>query len=441
MAWYEIRGDQLILAGTATRIVAVIDNAPLPTPAAPTPPAPTPPVTTQPQARLLNPWQLWAAARPPDHALTDKVASHLSADRWRLTAATEQTGAVDLDGLAETYFIFQGMGYLHLHIAPVCGAVDLSLTLLDEQHYQIIHPGYQPDLACSDPVNDALARLVELVANTIEYALHNEQLVLRGAHSQVTLDKEGALDPLLPGVNPVLYRIRWQLAAATQWDLSIDYAAIGPVYLTFDWFGSLSLHTEHCNSGGYQLIALPEGRYRLIGGAWTEMDCGEVGNAQLVHLSNAVKATTNYAIEAGQLLLTGNDVHLVFTYQQQFPPIPSATPPLFLNRWRWVSITVQGETVPLDDIQPIFTNFAVGGSLTVNPTDCIDTAYLIIADSDRGYRLIRGPSTEENCRGNGKAEFERLRQALEATNEFDLRDNELVLRGEEVQIVLAIDNN
>lgn len=430
----------MVVAGPDTRIVAVIDNAPLPKPAAPTPPAPPLTATTPPQAKLLNPFQLWAAIRPPDHVLTDKVASRLSADLWRLTAITDQKGAVDLDALAETYFIFQGMGYLHLHIAPSCGAVDLRLTLWDEQRYQIIHQGYQPDLACSDLVNEAMAHLAAMVANTTEYELHNEQLVLRGTHTQVTLRKEGALDPLLPSVNPVLYRIRWRLAEATQWDLAIDYDAIGPVYLTFSMLGYLSLQTERCNSGGYELFALPEGRYRLIGGAWTAMDCGEVGIAQEAHLSNAVKATTNYTIEAGRLVLTGNDVRLVFTYDQQFPPIPSATPPLFLNRWRWVEVTDQGKSVPFDNIKPVFTAFDVGGSLRVNPTDCIDTVYLLIADSDRRYQLVRGVSTDENCRGDGKAQFERLLQALEATSEFTLHDNQLVLSGEDVQIVLEIDN-
>jgi len=244
----------------------------------------------------------------------------------------------------------------------------------------------------------------------------------------------------LPPATYSLAANRWRLVEIRYRGSTLQFDALQPVHVVFGLEGNLGITTTNCNGGGYRIFFKSRYHYILTDGATTAMNCGELADAQYTRLIEAVKATTAYQMQDDQVLLTGDDVRIVLALDQPFPLIPGVNPTLLLNQWRLVEVTQSDKPVAFTDLQPVLLAFHITGVLGIYPTDCIDGAYRINAESERRYRLTRVEFTDEKCRNNGEAQFEQVTAALETTTEYALQDNQLILTGEDVRIVLEIDN-
>ncbi|HHW85588.1 MAG TPA: META domain-containing protein [Chloroflexi bacterium] len=117
--------------------------------------------------------------------------------------------------------------------------------------------------------------------------------------------------PLIPGTNTALVENRFRVVEIIRHGEPVVFDAIQPVFITFDKRGELSKQTTNCNSDVYAIVAESERRYRLIPGAGTAKGCGELAEAQYSKISEAIGATTEYELKGSQLLLRGEDVHIV----------------------------------------------------------------------------------------------------------------------------------
>lgn len=117
--------------------------------------------------------------------------------------------------------------------------------------------------------------------------------------------------PLIPGANTVLVENRFRVVEITRHGEPVAFDAIDPVFITFSVRGELVKRTTDCNSGSYYIIAKNERQYHLIPGAGTAIGCGELGNSQYAQISEAIAATTEYELKGSQLILRGEDVHIV----------------------------------------------------------------------------------------------------------------------------------
>jgi hypothetical protein len=117
--------------------------------------------------------------------------------------------------------------------------------------------------------------------------------------------------PLIPGTNTALVENRFRVVEITRHGKPVAFDAVQPVFIVFSVRGELGVRTTDCNSGGYYIMAENEYQYHLIPGVTTAEDCGELGNSQYSLISEAIGATTEYELRGSQLLLRGDDVHIV----------------------------------------------------------------------------------------------------------------------------------
>lgn len=123
------------------------------------------------------------------------------------------------------------------------------------------------------------------------------------------------------------------------------------------------------------------------------------------------------------------------------PLIPGANTALVENRFRVVEIIRHGEPVTFDAIQPVFVTFGIQGELGLQTTNCNAWAYFIIAENERKYRLIPGAGTAQGCGEPIESQESWISEAITATTEYELKGSQLILRGDDVHIVLEIDNS
>lgn len=126
--------------------------------------------------------------------------------------------------------------------------------------------------------------------------------------------------------------------------------------------------------------------------------------------------------------------------QPESPLIPGKNVALAENRWRLLEIIYSGTNVAFDTIQPIYITFSLRGQLAFSTTDCNGAGFTIIAESEYQYRLIPGTVTAMGCGKVGDKQFSDVNRAIAITTEFELKDTQLILIGEGVQVVLEIDN-
>lgn len=127
--------------------------------------------------------------------------------------------------------------------------------------------------------------------------------------------------------------------------------------------------------------------------------------------------------------------------QPESPLIPGNTTALLENRWRIVEITYHNTSIAFDEIQPIYLNFTADGMLSKSTTNCNVGSYYIMAENERRYHLIPGAGTAMGCGPIGDQQYADVSEAIVATTEFELRGEQLILRGDDVKIVLAADNS
>jgi len=123
------------------------------------------------------------------------------------------------------------------------------------------------------------------------------------------------------------------------------------------------------------------------------------------------------------------------------PLIPGANTVLVENRFRVVEITRHGEPVAFDAIDPVFVTFGIKGELGVQTTTCNAWVYFIIAENERKYRLIPGAGTAEGCGEPIESQESEISEAIAATTEYELKGGQLILRGDDVHILLELDNS
>lgn len=126
--------------------------------------------------------------------------------------------------------------------------------------------------------------------------------------------------------------------------------------------------------------------------------------------------------------------------QPESPLIPGKNVALAENRWRLLEIIYSGTNVAFDTIQPIYITFSLRGQLAFSTTDCNGAGFTIIAESEYQYRLIPGTVTAMGCGKVGDKQFSDVNRAIGITTEYEIKDAQLILIGEGVQVVLEIDN-
>lgn len=126
--------------------------------------------------------------------------------------------------------------------------------------------------------------------------------------------------------------------------------------------------------------------------------------------------------------------------QPESPLIPGKNLTLAENRWRVIEIMQDEQQVAFDVIQPIYITFSTNGFLGVRAMNCNSGGYSIIAESEQSYRLVPGNSTAKGCGEIGDKQEADIHTAIAATVKYELKNKQLILTGEGVQVVLEIDN-
>lgn len=118
------------------------------------------------------------------------------------------------------------------------------------------------------------------------------------------------------------------------------------------------------------------------------------------------------------------------------PLIPGVNVILTQSPWQVVEITQNGEIITIDAIQPVYITFTIKGYLTVYSPGCFSNTYAIVAENERRYRLRSMIASGAQCGEPKDTQRLNLSKALIATQEFDLQDTQLLLRDDEVQVIL-----
>jgi heat shock protein HslJ len=212
--------------------------------------------------------------------------------------------------------------------------------------------------------------------------------------------------------------------------------ALQPIYVIFTNDGYLLARSPKCSANSYVIGATTEHRYRLrsVGVAG---GCDEPLQSQSVAISKALLETREYELQDDNLILRGKEVEIVLT--NLGPLIPGTNTVLAENRWRLVEANDHGEMIALDAVSPIYFTFDVAGLLNIF-ADCLAATYKIAAPSDRRYELTQSMFAATDCGETVNKQFNRVHNALNATTEYTIQDNQLFLTGDNVRIVLEIDN-
>lgn len=127
------------------------------------------------------------------------------------------------------------------------------------------------------------------------------------------------------------------------------------------------------------------------------------------------------------------------------PPPRVLDSPLIDNRWRVETVTHQGEDVPLDTVAPIYIVFTDNGLLNIDSykdlgdgVRCGSATYAIEYVAGQAYRIGEGMAPAVHCPNS--SQFADVKTALRATNEYELNEDALTLRGEEAEMRLVLDN-
>jgi hypothetical protein len=109
------------------------------------------------------------------------------------------------------------------------------------------------------------------------------------------------------------------------------------------------------------------------------------------------------------------------------------------NTWQLVQIIHQGEAVEFEAIAPVTFDFMPEGYLGVRTTDCNFVGYKIVTKPEQQYGLIQSTSTAIYCGELRQFQIERVSEAVKATNAYKIQGNQLLLTGDNVQLLLEID--
>jgi heat shock protein HslJ len=145
------------------------------------------------------------------------------------------------------------------------------------------------------------------------------------------------------------------------------------------------------------------------------------------------------------LLLTSVIVMLVAAciqpiFQPESPLISGKMLPLVENRWRLAEVKDYKETVDFSTIAPVYITFSNDGRLTWESTGCNSGGFTLIAQGKQHYYITEGVTTLRLCPKTQERQYSRVVTALTAITALELQDDQLILSGGAVRIVLEIDN-
>lgn len=126
-------------------------------------------------------------------------------------------------------------------------------------------------------------------------------------------------------------------------------------------------------------------------------------------------------------------------FQPESPLISGMDAILTENRWRLLGITNDGEILAFDLIQPVYLTFSINNTLLFTST-CNSVGYTILFENKHKYKLIASAIPGKSCGEIIDKQFADVHQAIRSTTEYEIKDAQLILIGEGVQVVLEIDN-
>ena len=245
--------------------------------------------------------------------------------------------------------------------------------------------------------------------------------------------------PLIPGTNTRLSDTLWWLSEGTHQGEPIAFEAISPLWVQFTVRGELLVSEARCNAGGYQIIAKSDHQYRLFSGVSTAVLCSDRAMEQSFHLREAFLATTRYELRDNQVFLLGEETQIILV--DTLPENPwtiGAGTDLLEKGWRLAEVTYQGEVIDTAALQPLLWGFASDGYLRISSPNCYIGSYEIFPKNARQYDIainyhVFGPCVDAQTR--------QVMEVLDLTTEYEIKDGQLFLMGDNVQIILAVDNN
>ncbi|MCE7979773.1 MAG: hypothetical protein DYG89_01160 [Caldilinea sp. CFX5] len=110
------------------------------------------------------------------------------------------------------------------------------------------------------------------------------------------------------------------------------------------------------------------------------------------------------------------------------------------KRWLIDEVTFRNEPTQLDILQPFELWFDQAGTLNFSSATCAGGAFLIFFENEHRYRLTKGEVAPQDCGELRNKQFARVLDALKITTQYEIQDNQLLLAGDDVRIVLSIHN-
>jgi|GEM_PF-2991669 len=109
------------------------------------------------------------------------------------------------------------------------------------------------------------------------------------------------------------------------------------------------------------------------------------------------------------------------------------------NQWRLREAVHRQQPLPFDSLAPAYITFDET-HLAFHPKHCNFFRAALIPDGLRHYKWGESLSTAMSCSSQETAEIDALYTAFSATTTYVLNQNQLILTGPDVQIVLIVDN-
>ncbi len=240
--------------------------------------------------------------------------------------------------------------------------------------------------------------------------------------------------PLIPGKTLGLVNARWQVREIIYQDQVIVFDAIQPIRVEMGVEGYLQVRMTGCNTITFRMAAESDRHYQLVDGVVTLMECPEPANSQTGDVFNAFVATTELELVGTQLRLTGVSTRIVL--EPLRPMLPGDDALLTQGPWHVSQITQQGQVLDLNAIQPITVEITVEGYLTAKTTGCNTLTFWISAKDERQYQYYDSSPTMEACSDTASLQTHDLFIALINTHEMVIKDGQLLLTGELVEMVL-----
>lgn len=249
--------------------------------------------------------------------------------------------------------------------------------------------------------------------------------------------------PLPVGIDLRLVTTLWQVVQVVHQDQEVQFDAVRPFYVRFGWDGSL-FYNFGCRGGYYRmdLMSLHEYRLNRLVGPGVTCPMSPEQEEQYRAVAHALQETNRLSFQNDLLWLDGKDTQIALEAAEVFPSFPAAEPSLMLNRWRWAEGMDQEGIINIDALAPIFAGFAYHGQLFLTvgmEEDAHLRSVFQITILDSGGYVLTPASEVIEYREGAAAQAQRVLDALLATREYELHDNRLILRGENVEIVMEIE--